>query len=126
MGESETRCCTFRLDPRGFVRATIRDGASFDLDDAKEAVAATWHVAGEQRRAVLVDMRGVRAQSRQAREYFDGVEAARILRGVALLVGSPLSRVVGNFFVKIGEHRVPTRLFNDEADAETWVLEHIA
>lgn len=124
-GERETRCCTFRLEPGGFVRATIRDGASFDLDDAKEAITATWHVAGERRRAVLVDMRMVRALPRDAREYFDSVETARRIRAVALLVESPLSRMIGNFFLRIGEHRIPTRLFNTETDAERWIMEHV-
>lgn len=101
----------------------MRDGAEFQLADATEAVAMTWVVAGEQPRAVLVDMRGVRSQSREAREYFASDEVARRTRAVALLVDSPLSRMIGNFFLRFGDHRIPTRVFTVERDAEAWLLE---
>lgn len=101
----------------------MRPGAEFDLEDARDAVAATWRVAGEQRRGVLVDSRGVRSQTRAAREYFKGEEAARRLARVALLVGSPLSRVLANFFLSTGEHHIETKLFTDETAARAWLKE---
>jgi hypothetical protein len=124
--ESSTRICSFRLEPDGYVRATMHDGVTFELADAMEAVAVTWQVAGERPRGVLVDMRGLRSQSREAREYFVSDEAARRMTAVALLVGSPVSRIVGSFFLRMGTHRVPTRLFSDETAAERWLMEQHA
>ena len=125
MASLETQCCTFRLDPRGFVHATMRDAARFELHDAREAVAVTWKVAGEVRRPVLVDIRGVRSQTREAREYFMSEEAAERVVAVALLAASPLSRMLGNFFLRVGAHRIPTRLFTREEAACDWLLEHL-
>jgi hypothetical protein len=110
--------------PDGYVRATMHDGVTFELADAVEAVATTWRVAGERRRGVLVDMRGIRAQSREAREYFITEEVAQRLAAVALLIESPVSRIIGSFFLRMGTHRIPTRLFSNEGAAEAWVLEH--
>lgn len=121
--ETSTRVCTFRLEPEGYVRATMSEGAVFEIADATEALATTWRVAGEQRRAVLVDMRGVRAQSREAREYFVEPEIAARVSAVALLVASPVSKMVGNFFLRLRHQPVPTRLFDSETDAEEWLLE---
>ncbi len=121
-----TRCCTFRLDPNGFVRATMHDGATFDLNDARDAIAATWQIAGERRLPVLVDMRGVRAQTREAREYFMSEDAAAKLRAVALVAASPIAKVLGNFFIHIGEHKIPTQIFTDRDSAEAWLREHLA
>ncbi len=117
-----TAVCTFVLDPRGFVRATMHDGAVFEIEDARAALDATWRVAGEKRVPVLVDMRLVRSQSRPARAHFRGPEAAARLEKVALLVDSPLSRVMANFFIGLGEHSVPARLFTDERSACDWLL----
>lgn len=125
-GLMETRVCTFRLDPEGFVRAVMSQGARFDLTDARECVAATFDVAGRRRTPVLVDMRGVLSQTREAREYFVCAETAERLRAVALLVDSPLSRLLGNFFLRKSAHLVPTRLFTDEAAAKSWLAEHPA
>jgi hypothetical protein len=94
-----------------------------DLNDAKENVAAIYELAGRQRARVLVDSRAMRWQTREARAYFVGPEAARATTAVALLIGSPVSRVIGNFFLRFGEHRFPTALFSDEEGAVRWLLE---
>lgn len=118
----ETEVCAFVLDPRGFVRATMREGAEFGLSDAVACVDATFTIAGERRRPVLVDARGVRSQTREAREYFSSAEAAQKILAVALFVGSPVSRMIGNFFLGMGAQRVPTRLFTAEPPAIDWLL----
>lgn len=120
MGLAETRTCTFRLESDGLVLATMNDGARFELDDAREAVAATWRVAGERRGPVVVDSRGVRMQSRAARQYFMSEEVARKVSAVAIVVGSPVSRVIGSFFLRMGKHHVPTQLFTELDDARAW------
>jgi hypothetical protein len=117
-----TATCTFRLDPRGFVHAVMRSGCEMALADAKENIATTFALAGK-RIAVLVDMRGVRSQTREARQYFGGAEAEKVTLKVALLIGSPVSRVLANFYLGIRPPRIPTLLFSDEAPAIAWLLE---
>lgn len=123
MSEQRTRICTFRLADAGFIHAVMDPGARFELADAREAVALTWTLARERRCGVLVDMRGVQAQTRQAREYFVSEEVAAKISAVALLVESPVSRMIGNFFLRLGSHRIPTQLFTEEAAAEAWLAE---
>lgn len=118
----ETRECRFELDPRGFVRASMRPGAEMTLSDAKEAIEATHRVSLGRRLPVLVDSRFLRSQSRDAREYFVGEEAEKVCSAVAILVGSPVSRVIGNFFLRNHTHRTSTRLFDDEVSAVEWLL----
>lgn len=118
---AETATCTFARDPRGFIHAVMREGCEMNLTDATENVAATASLA-RGHMPVLVDMRGVRSQTREARQYFDGAEAAKTLSAVALLIGSPVSRVLANFFLRVSAQRIPTRLFTSEADAITWLL----
>jgi hypothetical protein len=71
-------------------------------------------------------MRGVRSQSRAARDYFAGPEAEKATLAVALLIGSPVSRVLANFFLRLRPQRIPTALFTDEAAAIAWLLEQRA
>lgn len=119
---AETRACTFVFDPRGFVRATMRDDVEMNLADAKEALAATAALADNARARVLVDTRRQRYQTKEARDHFVSAEAERVSSRVALLVGSPVSRMIGNFFLRRQEHRSPTRLFSDEEEAVAWLL----
>lgn len=115
-----TRVCEFRRDPDGFIYATMKTGARFELADAKECVEATRNLAGA-RTSVLVDMRGVQSQSKEARAYFNAPEIAKDLSAVALLVSSPVSRVIANFFLGVRTQPVPTRMFDDEASARAWL-----
>lgn len=101
----------------------MRTGCEMGLADAEENVAAIFRLAGERRTRVLVDMRGVRSQTREARDYFAGPEAEQATLAVALLIGSPVSRVLANFFLRFGAKRMPTALFTDEAAAIAWLLE---
>jgi hypothetical protein len=124
MGEATSRTCTFRRDSRGFVHAVMKQGCEMALDDAKENVAAIFELSGRERTLVLVDTRGVRWQSREARDYFTSANAAEATAAVALIVGSPVSRVLGSFFMRLEKHRFPTALFDDESKAIHWLLEH--
>lgn len=96
------------------------------LDDAKQNVAVIYEIGGKQRNRVLVDMRGVRSQTREARQYFAGPEAERATLAVALLVSSPVSRVLANVFLRLMPQRWPTVMFNDEVPAIAWLLEQRA
>ncbi len=100
----------------------MRDGLDMTLTDAEEALAATAQVANYVRARVLVDSRGLRSQSKDARDHFVSADAERVSSRVALLVGSPVSRMIGNFFIRRQPHRTPTRLFSDEGEAISWLL----
>jgi hypothetical protein len=117
----ETRACRFELDERGFVRAVMRPGLEMTLQDAQEATDATWRVTGGRRLPVLVDSRGLKSQTKEAREHFVGPEAEKVSLAVALLVGSAVSTMIGNFFLRQQTHRTPTKLFTDEAAAVAWL-----
>lgn len=104
----------------------MKKNCEMALDDARQNVAAIYEIGGRTRNRVLVDMRGVRSQTREARQYFAGAEAERATLAVALLVGSPLSRVLANFFLRLMPQRWPTALFTDEASAVAWLLEQKA
>jgi hypothetical protein len=116
-----TRQCTFRLDEEGIVLATMKRGARFELVDAQDALAATIEIAAGTRRLILVDIRGVQSESKEARAYFAGPEVAKCATAVGLLVESPVSRMIANFFLRIGTQAVPTRVFDDASLARAWL-----
>lgn len=58
---------------------------------------------------------------RGARAFFAGEEYMRLCSQTALVVGSPVSRVIGNFFVGLNRPRYPYRIFDDPALATEWL-----
>ena len=70
---------------------------------------------------VLIDMTAVTEISKEARDYFANERTASIQRATALLIGSPVSRVIGNFFMGLNKPASPTRLFTDPHKAIQWL-----
>lgn len=120
--EATTRTCTLSL-AEGLLVARFLPGAEVTGDDARENLAATGALCAGRRAPVLVDLRVLKSQSPEARAVLAGPEAARVSRAVALLIGSPLSRVLGNFYLRINRPETPTRLFSSEAEARAWLLQ---
>ena len=70
---------------------------------------------------VLIDMTAVTEISKEARDYFANERTASIQRATALLIGSPVSRVIGNFFMGLNKPISPTRIFTDPKEAIKWL-----
>ncbi len=91
---------------------------------AKENVDAQETVRDGMRKRktrVLIDMTTVSEISKEARDYFANERTASIQRATALLIGSPVSRVIGNFFMGLNKPVSPTRLFTDPQKAIRWL-----
>jgi hypothetical protein len=103
----------------GILRIEPLPGGTQTYVDAVENLAAMADVGGGRRPPGLGDMRGVRGIDREARALY--ADAPQAVSAMALLVGSPLSRAVGTFFIGFNRTRVPTRLFTSETDAIRWL-----
>jgi len=84
-------------------------------------MAALWEVAGHRRRPVFLDMRSIRSLDRGARLHYASQQSADTSLAVGLLVGSPLSRAIGTFFLGLNKLPIPFRLFSSEAEALCWL-----
>ena len=67
----------------------------------------------------------MKSLSREARHYYASDEAAKVARAVALIVGTPVSRVLGNFYLGLSNPHLPTRLFSSEGEALEWLKGYI-
>jgi hypothetical protein len=111
----------FRMSarPDGIVQLVWNPGVLISLEDAREATDALAELSGGQPSPLLVDIRAARTQDRHARAVF--VSRIELVSAVALLVSTPLSRMMGNFFIAVSRPMVQTRLFDREAPAAAWL-----
>jgi hypothetical protein len=114
-----TRTCTFWVN--GIVHARFHDGAEVTLTDAQENLVVVGNLTNGHRLPVLVDLRPIRSQTAEARACFAGSGGAAVSSAVALVIGNPLSRVLGSFYLGFNRPLTPTRLFTSVADAEAWL-----
>src|SRR5688572_15574930 len=78
------------------------------LDIAKSCVGARLFFSKGKSYAMLIDMRGIKSVTAEARKYMASVGALHVKAG-ALITGSTLNRTLGNIFLTIDKPPVPTK-----------------
>jgi len=117
----EVRTQVIWRDGDGIIRVKIKPRIDLNLADAQEALSAIRVLCEGQRRPVLVDITELKSMDREARTFFAGQETAQVESAAALVVHSPLTRAIGNFFMGLNKPLFPTRLFTSEAEALAWL-----
>jgi hypothetical protein len=69
----------------------------------------------------LADVSKLKSIDRAAREAFSHGEGIRLMPACALIVNSPVNKVLGNFFMAVNKPNIPTRLFTSIDDAKAWL-----
>ena len=105
-------------DDAGVARTTWLPGSLGGLAEAR-AIDAEIKALGRGRVQSLVDLREVRSIDRSAREFFMDQDAD--YRAVALVAGSPATRMLANFFIGLRRGPIPVRMFTNEPDAIAWL-----
>ena len=113
------------LDEIGILHAVGDPGAETTLADAQESLAAAKQLIAGRSVPFLLDMRGTKSITREARAYYVSPEATQQICAAAMLVDSPLSRTIANFFIAIHKPALPVRLFTAENKALEWLKEHL-
>lgn len=75
--------------------------------------------------AVLVDARGTISMTREAQEHIANNPVNDRTAATAIVVSSPVSTLLGNFFIRFARPPYATRLFRDEDKARAWLLDHL-
>ena len=72
---------------------------------------------------LLIDISKIQSINREARKFFSSeeVHSAFKIQGLALVMGSPISTMIGNIYHKINKTKHPTKLFVDEDGARLWL-----
>jgi hypothetical protein len=118
--EIRTRC-SVSWQEGAIVRTKILPGTEQTLADAIENANAVFALAAGRRPPLLVDLRYMKSQSRDARQHYGSPEVVEAARAVALLVESRISMLIANFFITVTKVSVPTKIFTDEVAALAWL-----
>ncbi len=119
----ETATATVELRNDGIVEIRMKDGAEETLETVKQIERATLELA-EGTVSILAVLGGMKSVTAEARYYIGRSDAlSGHIRRSALVVASPVSRVIGNVYLMLSSSRTPTRIFTSEADAVAWLAE---
>ncbi len=86
--------------------------------DAQERIRNSLN---KEKTRVLIDLTKVTEIAKEARDYFANERTSSIQRATALLIKSPVSRVIGNFFMGLNKPIYPAMLFTNPQKAIEWL-----
>jgi hypothetical protein len=112
--------CTWMGDD-GIARTMVKPDADITITDARENSIAVNSLYTGTNFPLLVDPRNIRSISKEAREHFSMNNRDSHVIAFAIIIDSPISKIIGNFFMLLNKPRVPARLFNSEENALKWL-----
>ena len=119
--ERSTRLCKVWVGADGICRLDWVANAEVTMKAAQEVMAAYDAIRQDRRLPLLIDTKSMKSFAREARQYYASDEAAARASAAAIVVGTPVSKVLGNFYLGLSNPRLPSRLFTSEDEALIWL-----
>ena len=116
-----TRMAKIWLGDDGIVRVEYFPDVEETLADAKENIETIMKVSKRKKCPILVDGRNLKSITREARTYYAGEEAGKVVNVAVFLIRSPVNKIIGNFFMNFNKPKYPVKLFTSETDAIEWL-----
>jgi len=120
-GVIETRVTRIWLGEDGILREEFTHGAEVTLDDMMSIDQVQGSFAQKGKVFVLADVSFVKSATKEARDFAASEAMARTTGALALLIDSPVSKVLVNFFIRLNKPLFPTKLFISEGEAIKWL-----
>ncbi|MCE9538424.1 MAG: STAS/SEC14 domain-containing protein [Bacteroidetes bacterium] len=117
----ELRAFTSWLGVDGICYTVVKPNAIVNLQDAQENSNSVKEISGDTIYPLLVNLIKIKSISKEARDHFSMQNRTPGVCAIAMLIRSPVSRVIGNFFIGMNRSAVPTKLFTVESEAILWL-----
>ena len=111
----------FTVDENYIIHADYDNLVDITLQDAIREVEIALEVGKGKKVLSLTNITDVKSIEQKARQYYSGPEAERAYKAVALIVRSPVSKMLGNFFIGLNKPTMPLQLFNTEKEGLAWL-----
>jgi hypothetical protein len=117
----ELKAYTTWMGHDGIGRTKVKPLSEVTINDAKENSMAVNSLSNGNDFPLLIDTREIRSITKEARDFFSMNNRESHVIAFAILIDSPLSKIIGNFFMGLNKPRVPVRLFTSEKEAISWL-----
>jgi hypothetical protein len=106
---------------KGILHCRVFPGAKITIENAREIMDVSLRLANGKKVPVLGDMRNVKSIPKESRDYLSGKEATKTASSLALLIESPISKIIGNFLMGLNKPSYPVKLFTAKNEAIQWL-----
>jgi hypothetical protein len=111
-----------RLYSNGILHQTYKDGAELKKEDSdNEMMIYRKNFCKDMSRPILVELDNLKTVSKESRAIYTSPETAEVISAAALLVGNPVSRIIGNFYLGLNKSAMPVKMFTNTGEAFAWL-----
>lgn len=96
-----------------------------DIQTARAATLFRQEITAGRKLPAIADISMVKQVTKETRAFFSSAQAGEDLLALALVVNNPVTRTMGNFFLKFHQPQYPFRLFTSLDEANTWIKKMI-
>jgi hypothetical protein len=107
------------------IYTEVKLNAIIDLEAAKNNTEMVRKLSGEKKYPLLVDLNNIKSITKEARDHFAMKGREPLINSLAMVIKSPISRMIGNYFINLSSPIVPTKLFNSKEKAIKWLTPYI-
>ena len=109
----------------GIARTKVKPFANITFKEARENSEVINAFYAGKKFPLLVDSRDIRSITKEARDFFSIQKRETAVNALAILIYSPLSKIIGNFFMDLNKPQVPAKLFTNELEALNWLKQYL-
>ena len=120
-----TRVNKIWLDSNNIIRINTEQGANVVLEDVEAVKAACLKVRVHNKHPILSDVRGLKSVTQEARKKSADESIEEYTSAFGILVDSPITQIMGNFFVNFTKPPFPTKMFFNENKAIAWLKQYL-
>lgn len=113
------------LGKDGIIRIRSLPGTSEDLSSAQANVALCKTLCEKGKKPVLVNLSGSKGATQEARHTYSSKEFGAYISAAAIVVCTPISKVIGSFYLGLNRPIHPIKLFESEDPAIEWLSTYL-
>ena len=106
------------------LTATYKKDVKVNLEMAREIIRERHMFTDYKPVVLLVYNQGVVKMDKKARELLASGDGVKGIIAAAIVVGSPFTSFMANFFVSVNKPIMPVRVFSDEEGAMKWLQKY--
>lgn len=96
-----------------------------DLTVAQRAVKYRLECTDYTSFPLLSNIKLVKNSTKEARDFLASEIGCEGIIAAAVLIGSPIGSMIGNFFIRISKPLRPTKMFSNEEEAKKWLAQYV-
>lgn len=109
----------------GILYFVYKPNTTVDLTAAKQIVSDRINFQHQIDYPIFCDIRGMKSVDKAAREFL-AKEGSSYTKGVAVVVDSPMTKIIGNFYLGLNKPLAPTKMFTEKHEALEYLRQFLS